>query len=55
MPNLGWGLKSISEWCMVGFDSKNMHQKKIGLRAQKLLTILNTIANIIERTYAIIY
>lgn len=27
MPNLGWGLKSILKWCMVGFDSKNMHQK----------------------------
>ena len=60
MPNLGLDLKSMVEWCMVGFDSKNRHQntcveKEIEPRAQKLLTILDTIANIIVRNYTIIY
>lgn len=42
----------IFDWCMVGCEAKNKHQKdtcatKIGLCAQNLLVILDAIINII--------
>lgn len=51
MPNLGYDLKwtLAFEWCMVGFVSKNNHQKDIVLRVQNFSTILDIIVNIIEK------
>jgi hypothetical protein len=57
MPNSVFGLKHapIREWCMVGCDSKNGHQKEIGLRAQTSLSIVDVKVNIIGwGTYIII-
>ena len=45
----------ICKWCMVGCESKNEHQKEIGLRAQTSSTILDAIVNLIGwGTYTII-
>ena len=47
----------IFEWYVVGWGYKNMHQKgmicynEIGLHAQNMLTILDSILNVIGGTY----
>ena len=62
MPNLVTyhNQTSKSEWCVVRCGSKNEHKKdmclkEVGLHAQNVITILDSVDNIVGGIYLTIY